>query len=49
MEVMVKNINIALDDNDHARLTKAKGDKTWPEFIMQLADEVPQETDPATK
>lgn len=48
MEVMVKNINIALDDNDHARLTKAKGDKTWQEFIMQLA-ESPQEEDPQTK
>lgn len=35
----MKNINIPMDDNDHAALMKAKGDKTWYEFIMQLAPE----------
>ncbi len=33
---MVKQINIGLDDDDHAKLIKAKGLKTWREFIMQL-------------
>ena len=33
---MVKYINIALDDDQHERLLKAKGDKSWQDFVMGL-------------
>jgi hypothetical protein len=34
---MVKYINIALDDADHERLMKASGEKSWADFVMELA------------
>lgn len=34
----MKKVNLYLDDDQHERLVKAKGDKTWVEFVMQLAD-----------
>lgn len=34
---MVKQLNIILDDADHQKLLKAKGDKSWRDFIMELA------------
>lgn len=39
---MVKNINVTLDDADYQRLAKAKGEKSWRDFIMELADKVPR-------
>jgi hypothetical protein len=33
---MVKQLNITLDDKDHALLLKAKDDQSWREFIMTL-------------
>jgi hypothetical protein len=34
---MAKQLNVILDDDEHRRLTKAKGDQSWREFIMTLA------------
>lgn len=34
---MVKYINVALNDEDYERLERAKGEKSWREFILQLA------------
>lgn len=34
---MVKQLNIILDDEDHRKLVKAKGEKSWRDFIMELA------------
>jgi len=34
---MVKQLNIILDDNEHERLTKRKGQRSWHDFIMELA------------
>ena len=39
----MKQLNLAMEDKDHARLVKAKGDKTWYKFIMELAKEKPKE------
>jgi len=33
---VVKQLNIYLDDEDHAKLLKVKGDKSWRDFIMEL-------------
>ena len=33
---MAKQLNVILDDNNHAALVKAKGDRSWREFIMTL-------------
>jgi len=33
----MKEIRIPLDNEDHAKLIKAKGDKTWRNFVMELA------------
>ena len=35
---MVKQLNIILDDEDHQKLLKAKGTKSWRDFIMELAE-----------
>jgi len=35
----MKKVNLYLDDDQHERLVKAKGDKTWVEFVMQFAEE----------
>lgn len=45
---MVKTLNIPLDENDYTRLAKAKGDLSWRDFVMTLA-EVPPATDGTTK
>jgi len=34
---MVKTLNIPLDEKDYERLAKAKGKKSWRDFIMELA------------
>lgn len=34
----MKKVNLYLDDDQHEQLIKAKGDKTWVEFVMQLAN-----------
>jgi len=33
---MPKQLNVILDDKDHALLMKAKGEQSWREFIMTL-------------
>ena len=33
---MAKQLNVILDDQDHKELLKAKGDRSWREFIMTL-------------
>ena len=33
---MAKQLNVILDDNDHRQLLKAKGRRSWREFIMTL-------------
>lgn len=33
---MVKTLNIAFEDNDHNKLVKAKGKKSWHDFFMEL-------------
>jgi predicted CopG family antitoxin len=32
----LKTLNIPLEDQEYAKLTKVKGDKTWRDFIMEL-------------
>lgn len=34
---MVKTLNIAFEDKELETLTKAKGKKSWHDFIMELA------------
>jgi hypothetical protein len=33
----MKTLNIPLEDEDYALLEKAKGDRTWREFLMDSA------------
>lgn len=33
---MAKQLNVILNDNDHDALVKAKGRRSWREFIMTL-------------
>ena len=33
----LKNLHLTIDENDYKKLKKAKGEKTWYEFIMSLA------------
>ena len=33
---MVKIINVAFEDEEHVKLTKVKGKKSWHDFIMEL-------------
>lgn len=33
---MAKQLNVILDDDDHRKLFKAKGERSWREFIMTL-------------
>lgn len=35
---MAKQLNVILDDDEHKKLLKAKGKRSWREFIMPLAD-----------
>ena len=35
---MVKQVNIALDDEDFDKLIKAKNGMNWRDFIMKLAE-----------
>lgn len=37
---MVKQINVAFDDEEYEKLRKAKGKKSWHNFIMSLVKEV---------
>lgn len=34
----MKNITVVFEDKDFERLVKAKGDKTWRAFILQLLE-----------
>lgn len=34
----MKTLNIPLEDKEHEALSKIKGNNTWREFIMQLAE-----------
>jgi hypothetical protein len=34
---MVRTLNVPMDEKDYERLLKAKGNKTWRDFIMELA------------
>jgi predicted CopG family antitoxin len=33
---VAKQLNVILDDEDHRKLLKAKGERSWREFIMTL-------------
>lgn len=33
----MKTINVPFEDNEHKKLTELKGDKSWREFILDLA------------
>src|SRR5262249_8301688 len=33
---MARQLNVILDDEDHQKLLKAKGQRSWREFIMTL-------------
>jgi len=33
---MVKTLNIPLNDEEHARLIKLKGDISWHEFMLEV-------------
>ena len=33
----MKTLNIPLEDKEHEALSKAKGNQSWHDFIMQLA------------
>jgi hypothetical protein len=33
----MKHLNIPLDDGEFKRLETAKGDKSWHDFVMELA------------
>ena len=35
---MVKQINIFLDDDEHEKILKAKGDMTWKDFMILLSE-----------
>jgi hypothetical protein len=35
---MVKQINIFLDDEEHERILKVKGDMTWKDFLIILSE-----------
>jgi hypothetical protein len=35
---MAKQLNVILDDEDHKKLLKAKGKRSWRTFIMTLAE-----------
>jgi len=35
---MVKQINIFLDDEDHEKILKIKGDTTWKDFLVLLRE-----------
>lgn len=32
----MKTVHIPMDDEDYEKLVKAKGDKSWLEFVMHL-------------
>ena len=36
--IMVKHLNIILDDSDYKKLVKAKGEMNWRNFIIQLVE-----------
>ena len=40
---MVKQINIFLDDVDHERILKVKGNMTWKDFLLKFSDYVEEE------
>lgn len=33
---MAKQLNVILDDDEHKKLLKAKGKRSWRDFIMTL-------------
>ena len=33
----MKTLNIPLEDKEHEALSKAKGNQSWHDFVMQLA------------
>jgi hypothetical protein len=34
----MKAINVIFEDNEHKKLTKFKGEQSWHDFIMDLAN-----------
>jgi predicted CopG family antitoxin len=35
----MKSINVTFEDAEYTKLAKAKGDKTWHDFILKLVTE----------
>ena len=38
----MKTLNIPLEDKEYSRLKEMKGDKSWREFVMELAEDAPE-------
>jgi len=36
---MVKRLNVALDDEDHEKLKKIKGERSWEKFMLDIIEE----------
>ena len=34
----MRTVNVVFEDSEHKKLTKQKGNKTWHDFIMDLAN-----------
>jgi len=35
----MRTVNVVFEDNEHKKLTRLKGDWSWHDFIMKLAEE----------
>ena len=34
----MRTVNVVFEENEHKKLTKLKGDRSWHDFIMDLAN-----------
>ena len=34
----MRTVNVVFEDNEHKKLTKLKGNRSWHDFIMKLAN-----------
>ena len=34
----MRTVNVVFEDSEHKKLSKQKGDRTWHDFIMDLAN-----------
>ena len=45
----MKQINIYLEDSEHKRLSKKKGDLPWKEFFIKATEEYDESRKPSKK